>query len=44
MEIVILQKFNDVDLENWKYIVKFECLFDYKGYLCMVFESLSFNF
>lgn len=43
IEIVIFQKFNVVDLDNKKYLVWFERLFEYKGYLCMVFENLSMN-
>lgn len=42
-EIAILQKLNEADPENRKHIVKFERSFDYKGHLCMVFESLSLN-
>ncbi|ATY65492.1 serine threonine kinase (Prp4) [Cordyceps militaris] len=42
-EIAILEKLNDADPENRKHIVKFEVSFDYRGHLCMVFESLSMN-
>ncbi len=42
-EIAILQKLNNADPENKKHIVKFERSFEYKGHLCMVFESLSLN-
>ncbi|TQV93758.1 serine/threonine-protein kinase prp4 [Cordyceps javanica] len=42
-EIAILEKLNDADPEKRKHIVKFEVSFDYRGHLCMVFESLSMN-
>lgn len=42
-EIAILEKLNDADPDNRKHIVKFEVSFDYRGHLCMVFESLSMN-
>jgi len=42
-EIAILQKLNESDPEDKKHIVKFERSFEYKGHLCMVFESLSMN-
>lgn len=42
-EIAILQKLNAADPENKKHIVKFERSFEYKGHLCMAFESLSLN-
>lgn len=42
-EIAILEKLNDADPENRKHIVKFEVSFDFRGHLCMVFESLSMN-
>lgn len=42
-EIAILEKLNDADPENRKHIVKFQVSFDYRGHLCMVFESLSMN-
>ncbi|KAL8301741.1 hypothetical protein RB597_002255 [Gaeumannomyces tritici] len=42
-EIAILQKLNEADPEDRKHIVKFERAFEYKGHLCMTFESLSLN-
>ncbi|KAJ3495976.1 hypothetical protein NLG97_g3009 [Lecanicillium saksenae] len=42
-EIAILEKLNEADPENRKHIVKFDASFDYRGHLCMVFESLSMN-
>ncbi|KAL8400435.1 hypothetical protein RB594_000723 [Gaeumannomyces avenae] len=42
-EIAILQKLNQADPEDRKHIVKFERAFEYKGHLCMTFESLSLN-
>jgi serine/threonine-protein kinase PRP4 len=42
-EIAILQKLNAADPDGKKHIVKFEHSFEYKGHLCMAFESLSLN-
>ncbi|KAK3389512.1 kinase-like domain-containing protein [Podospora didyma] len=42
-EIAILQKLNAADPEGKKNIIRFERSFEYKGHLCMVFESLSMN-
>lgn len=42
-EIAILEKLNDADPENRKYIIKFERSFDFRGHLCMAFENLSMN-
>lgn len=42
-EATILRKLNASDPEDRKHIVRLERQFDYKGHLCMVFESLSMN-
>lgn len=42
-EIAILEKLNNADHDNRKHIIKFERSFDYRGHLCMTFESLSLN-
>ncbi|KAL2159456.1 hypothetical protein VTH06DRAFT_2461 [Thermothelomyces fergusii] len=42
-EIAILEKLNAADPDDKKHIVRFERAFEYKGHLCMTFESLSMN-
>ena len=42
-EIAILQKLNAADVDNKRHIIRFERSFEYKGHLCMAFESLSLN-
>lgn len=42
-EIAILEKLNREDPGDKKHIVRYERSFEYKGHLCMVFESLSLN-
>ena len=42
-EAAILHKLNDSDPEDRKHVVRLERHFDYKGHLCMVFESLGMN-
>lgn len=42
-EVSILRKLNDADPDDRKHVVRLERHFDYKGHLCMVFESLGMN-
>ncbi|SPO27497.1 related to mRNA splicing-associated serine-threonine protein kinase [Ustilago trichophora] len=42
-EAAILRKLNNTDPDDRKHIVRLERHFDYKGHLCMVFESLGMN-
>ncbi|SNX85584.1 related to mRNA splicing-associated serine-threonine protein kinase [Melanopsichium pennsylvanicum] len=42
-EVSILRKLNQADTDDRKHIVRLEGHFDYKGHLCMVFESLGMN-
>ncbi|SPO27152.1 related to mRNA splicing-associated serine-threonine protein kinase [Ustilago trichophora] len=42
-EAAILRKLNDTDPDDRKHVVRLERHFDYKGHLCMVFESLGMN-
>ncbi|KZZ95693.1 Protein kinase-like domain protein [Ascosphaera apis ARSEF 7405] len=42
-EIEILQQLKDADPEDRKHVIRFECHFDHKGHLCIVFENLSMN-
>ncbi|SJX62446.1 related to mRNA splicing-associated serine-threonine protein kinase [Sporisorium reilianum f. sp. reilianum] len=42
-EVGILRKLNDADPDDRKHVVRLERHFDYKGHLCMVFESLGMN-
>lgn len=42
-EASILRKLNDSDPDDRKHLVRLERHFDYKGHLCMVFESLGMN-
>ncbi|TKY87838.1 hypothetical protein EX895_003419 [Sporisorium graminicola] len=42
-EVALLRKLNDSDPDDRKHVVRLERYFDYKGHLCMVFESLGMN-
>lgn len=42
-EVGILRKLNESDPDDRKRVVRLERHFDYKGHLCMVFESLAMN-
>ncbi|SPC67428.1 related to mRNA splicing-associated serine-threonine protein kinase [Ustilago sp. UG-2017b] len=42
-EVGILRKLNETDPDDRKHVVRLERHFDYKGHLCMVFESLGMN-
>ncbi|GAC93125.1 hypothetical protein PHSY_000687 [Pseudozyma hubeiensis SY62] len=42
-EAGILRKLNETDPDDRKHVVRLERRFDYKGHLCMVFESLGMN-
>ncbi|KAJ9480172.1 Non-specific serine/threonine protein kinase [Pseudozyma hubeiensis] len=42
-EVGILRRLNETDPDDRKHVVRLERRFDYKGHLCMVFESLGMN-
>ncbi len=42
-EVAMLRKLNAADPDDRKHVVRLERHFDYKGHLCMVFESLGMN-
>lgn len=42
-EVAMLRKLNAADPDDRKHVVRLERHFEYKGHLCMVFESLSMN-
>ncbi|KAJ9063487.1 U4/U6 small nuclear ribonucleoprotein prp4, variant 4 [Entomophthora muscae] len=42
-EVDILKKLTEADPKNKRHVVRFECHFEFRGHLCMVFESLSMN-
>uniref|UniRef100_V5E3F0 non-specific serine/threonine protein kinase n=1 Tax=Kalmanozyma brasiliensis (strain GHG001) TaxID=1365824 RepID=V5E3F0_KALBG len=42
-EVGILRRLNQSDPDDRKHVVQLERHFDYKGHLCMVFESLAMN-